>query len=278
MTYWHNKRAVITGGSSGLGRALAAALVERGARVAIVARGQEALDRVAAELSARGGDVLPIAADVTAAAEFERAAGTALDRFGGVDFFCHAAGRSMRGEVLTTAPAAFQDLWELNFLSAVRGTQLFADSLCQNRGHLVLIGSLASKVAPRYLGAYPASKFSLAALAQQLRLEIGPRGAHVLLVCPGPIGRDDAGPRYAKALDESGATGSASVPAAAQRPGGGAKVTAIDPGKLAAMTLRACQRRRPELIVPAQARLLFALAQLSPTLGDWILQKNTAEE
>jgi uncharacterized protein len=281
MNYWHGKRAVITGGSFGLGRALAATLVERGARIAIIARGQDALAKAAAELSASSGEVIPIAADVTVAADVDRMAATVRERFGSVDIFCHAAGRSMRGEVQTTSPDAFRDLWELNFLSAVRGTQAFADDLCKNRGHAVLIGSLASKVAPRYLGAYPASKFPLAALAQQLRLELGPRGLHTLLVCPGPIARDDSAPRYvtsgATGSDVNstlGATGSAGVPASAHRPGGGAKIATIAPDALARRILNACERRQAELIVPARAKLLFALSQLSPTLGDWLLRKN----
>jgi uncharacterized protein len=274
MHYWHGKRTVITGGSSGLGRALTAALVERGARVAIVARGQDALDRATSELSRRGNEVVPIAADVTVAGDVERMAATIQERFGGLDFFCHCAGRSMRGEILKTSPDDFRAFWELNFLAALRGTQAFADELVKNNGHIVLIGSLASKVAPRYLGAYPASKFPLAALAQQLRLELGPQGAHVLLVCPGPIARDNAASRYV----DSGATGSASVPASAQRPGGGAKVAAIDPKILSDKILNACERRQPELIVPVKARLLFALSQLSPKLGDWLLRKNMSEE
>ena len=270
MTYWHGKRALITGGSSGLGFALAAALVKRGARVAIVARDEVALDKAAAELAAAGGELLPIAADVTVAADYQRAAALIRERWGGLDLFCHSAGRSMRGNVLETSPEAFRELWELNFLAAVRGAQLFADAICQNRGHVVLIGSLASKVAPRYLGAYPASKFAVAALAQQLRLEIGPRGAHVLLVCPGPIARGDAAPRYAE--------GTPSVPASAQRPGGGANVRAIDPGQLADKILRACEKRRLELIVPNKAKLLFAISQISPRLGDWLLGKRMPAE
>jgi short-subunit dehydrogenase len=270
MTYWHGKRAMITGGSSGLGYALAAALVKRGARVAIVARSQAALDKAAAELAAAGGEVLPIAADVTVAADYERVADVIRERWGGLDFFCQSAGRSMRGNVLETSPDAFRELWELNFLAAVRGTQLFADAICQNRGHIILIGSLASKVAPRYLGAYPASKFGVAALAQQLRLEIGPRGAHVLLVCPGPIARGGAAPRYAE--------GTPSVPASAQRPGGGANVRVIDPGQLAEQILRACEKRQLELIVPSKARYLFALSQISPRLGDWLLGRRMPTE
>jgi short-subunit dehydrogenase len=267
MAYWSNKRAVITGGSAGLGRALAQTLVEEGARVAIVARGQEALDRAAAELSAKGGEVLPIAADVTVDGKLERAAAEIQSSFGGVDFFCHAAGRSMRGEAIKTPADEYRKLWELNFLAAVRGAQLFGEALLASRGHLVLVGSLASKVAPRYLGAYPASKFPLAAFAQQLRGELGPRGTHVLLVCPGPIARGgDEGLRYAGSAPD--------VPAAAQRPGGGAKVVAIDPGQLSAMILDACQRRRPELIVPGRARLLFAISQLWPGVGDWLLARS----
>jgi short-subunit dehydrogenase len=267
MSYWSSKRAVITGGSSGLGRALAQTLVEEGARVAIVARGREALDQAAAELSAADGEVLPIAADVTVDDELEHAAVAVQAKFGGVDFFCHAAGRSMRGEAIKTPSDEFRALWELNFLAALRGAQLFGEALSASRGHLVLIGSLASKVAPRYLGAYPASKFPLAALAQQLRGELGPRGIHVLLVCPGPIARDgDDGPRYAES--------SPGVPTAAQRPGGGAKVAAIDPAHLSAMILDACQRRRPELIVPGRAKWLFAISQLWPGVGDWLLARN----
>ena len=98
---------------------------------------------------------------------------------------CHCAGRSMRGTVLATSLAEFRELWETNFLSAVECVKQFAEPLAASRGHFVLIGSLASKVAAGYLGAYPASKFPLAALAQQLRLETEASGLHTLLVAPG---------------------------------------------------------------------------------------------
>lgn len=271
MSYWQGKRAVITGGSAGLGRALAGALVERGARVAIVARGQTALDTAAAELRAGGGDVQAITADVTNQDDVDRLAATIEREWGGVDLVGHCAGRSMRGSVLTTSIEDFRGLWETNFLSAVRCVQAFAEPLAKSRGHIVLVGSLASKVAPRYLGAYPSSKFPLAALAQQLRLELEAAGVHVLLVCPGPIAREDAsdiGGRYAEK--------STNVPAPAQQPGGGAKVRAIDARQLAERMLRACEHRKAELIIPGRARLLFIISQVSPRLGDWLLRKMTA--
>ncbi|MCI0491849.1 MAG: SDR family NAD(P)-dependent oxidoreductase [Planctomycetes bacterium] len=268
MQYWRGKRAVVVGASAGLGRAVAGVLAERGARVAMVARGEETLSAAADQVRAHGAETLAIAADVTIQDDVERLAATVHQHWGGTDIVCHAAGRSMRGNALDTPPGTFRELWDINFLSAVRLCQAFAPQLTESFGHIVLVGSLASKVAPRYLGAYPASKFSIAALAQQLRLELAERGVHVLLVCPGPIARDSHAERYIAQ--------SAALTAAAQKPGGGAKVSAIDPRKLTERILRACERRDAELVVPGRAKLLFALSQLSPRLGDWLLRKMTA--
>lgn len=285
MTYWQNKRAVVVGGSSGLGRALAEVLVDRGARVAIVARGRESLDKAVVELSAPGDEVFAIQADVTNAADVERAAIEIHERWQGVDFVAHTAGRSMRGDAITTPPERFQELWELNFLSAVRVAQAFTPDLLHARGHLVLVSSLAGKCAPRFLGAYPASKFPLTAFAQQLRMELGPRGLHTLLVSPGPIAREEAAGTTVAGLSDAGSHGksryadqSAGLPASAMKPGGGARLALIPPVDLAKKILAACQGRRPELVVPAKTKLLFALAQCWPTFADWILQKKTSSD
>jgi short-subunit dehydrogenase len=270
MSYWRGKRAIVTGGSAGLGRAFAHVLVQLGARVAIVARSEQALAATAQELQAAGGNVLTASADVTRAEEVERLSSTIHSAWDGVDLLCHCAGKSMRGTVLATPASEFRDLIDINFMSAVHCTQAFAEPLIQSRGHLVFIGSLASKVAAGYLGAYPSSKFPLGALAQQLRMELGPKGLHTLLVCPGPIAREggEAETRYAKQ--------DPNVPAAAHQPGGGAKVRAIDPKWLSERILRACELRRAELVVPRYARLLFAASQLSPRFGDWCLRKMTS--
>jgi short-subunit dehydrogenase len=271
MSYWNGKRALIVGGSAGLGRALADVLAQHGARLAIVARRQQPLEAATQELKSSGAEVLSIPADVTKRDDIKRLGDSIHGGWGGIDLLCHCAGRSMRGTALATTAADFRDLWETNFLSAVECIQQFADPLIANRGHVVLVGSLASKVAAGYLGAYPASKFPLAALAQQLRLETEQSGLHTLLVCPGPISREDqhgSGARYAAHAPE--------VPAAAQQPGGGAKVGMINPHWLAGKILRACEERRAELVVPKRARLLFAASQLSPRFGDWLLRRMTS--
>jgi uncharacterized protein len=270
MSYWQGKRAVVTGGSAGLGRALAGALVKHGARVAIVARGRDALESVAAELREMGGDVLTVAADVTNPDGVQHTTDAVQRTWGGIDLLAHCAGRSMRGNALTTTVAEYRDLWETNFLSAVQCVQAFNEPLTKSHGHIVLIGSLASKVAPRYLGAYPTSKFPLAALAQQLRMELAEQGVSVLLVCPGPVAREDENKDLGRYVNRP-----VDIPAAAHQPGGGAKVRAVDPEWLAGKILQATEQRRAELVVPGKARLLFAISQLLPHFGDWLLRKMT---
>lgn len=272
--YWQDKVCVITGASAGLGTTISRVLAARGAQLILVARHLERLEQTADTLRALGGKVLAVGADLTVQQDVDNLVEQVVLRFGQVDFLCNCAGRSSRGAVLDTTPEDFQQLLDINFLATVRTTRAFAPSLLQQRGHVVQIGSLASKVAARYLGAYPASKFALAAYSQQLRLELGPEGLHVLLVCPGPIVRPDnqnnATSRYAKAAE--------GLPVEANQPGGGAKLNGIDPVWLAERILVACERRQVELIVPWKVRVLLALAQLSPRLGDWLLRRSTSKK
>jgi uncharacterized protein len=265
MSYWNHKVCLITGGSAGLGRAVGRGLATQGAHVVLVARRAEVLDATIAEFLAAGLKATAIAGDVTRQDDVDRIAAEIQANFHRLDLLCNAAGRSTRAQILDTTPEDFQQLIDVNFLATVRMTRAFAPRLAAARGHLVNIGSLASKVAAPFLGAYPASKHALAAYSQQLRLELGPQGLHVLLACPGPIARDDAGERY---LAEA-----PGVPADAQRPGGGARVPSLSADLVAKRILKACERRRSELVVPSRARLLFAISQLSPSCGDWLLRK-----
>ena len=267
MTSFSGKVVVVTGGSQGLGRAIAEAFGKAGAKVVIAARSAETLEQAAAELKTKGVDAQPVVCDVTQQADVDRLIATTVQQHGKIDVLVNAAGRSMRGAILDTTPEQFQELLDVNFLSAVRCTQAAAPHLIAARGHVVNIGSLAAKTAPRHLGAYPASKFPLAAYSQQLRLETGAQGVHILLVCPGPIQRNDSGERY---HDQA-----AELPGAAQLPGGGAKLKGVSPDWLAQRIVRACARREAELVIPRKARILFAISQLSPRLGDWLLEKWT---
>jgi uncharacterized protein len=266
MIYLTNKVVLVTGGSSGLGRAIAEAAGAAGARVAIVGIEAGAVRQATDEMGGEA-EVLGLVADVTRQEDVDRVVATVVERFGRLDVLVNGVGRTDRGKVLDTPPEQFRDLFELNFLSAVRCTRAAVPHLLKQRGHVVNIGSLAAKAAVRWMGAYPATKFAMAAYSQQLRMELGPEGLHVLLVCPGPVARKDD-----RLYPLDGLEG---LPIRARRPGGGAKTRTINPQWLAREILRACESRRAELIVPLKARLLFALAQLWPKLGDRILLRNT---
>jgi short-subunit dehydrogenase len=267
MSYWQDRVAIVTGASSGLGLAIAEAYSAAGARVVLAARGVEALETAADSLRRQGRDVLPIPTDVTQQESVDQLIAKTMEKCGRIDVLVNNAGRSARRAVLETKPEDFRELIELNLIAVVRTTLAAAPHLMKQHGHLVNIGSLAGKTATRYMGAYPASKFAVSAYTQQLRLELGPQGLHVLLVCPGPIARSQ--PRERSEAELAG------LPESARKPGAGAKVNAIPPDELARKILRACEKRQSELIVPAKARLLFVLSQLSPALGDFILRRKT---
>jgi short-subunit dehydrogenase len=266
MGYWQGKTALVTGGSSGLGLAIAEKLAHSCVNVAIVGRDAQRLDAAAAKLrAAAAGDVLTISADVTHPDDVKQMFDVVTARFGKLDLLVNCAGSSARGDVQSTTVDDFRRLMELNFFALVECTRVALPHLLESQGHLVNVGSLASKSASRFMGGYAASKFAVAAYSQQLRLELADRGLHVLLVCPGPIRRDE--PRVYE--------GSEQLPESARQPGAGVKVGKIDPDGLAARILRACERREVEIVVPWKARLLFAISQLSPSCGDWLLKKLT---
>lgn len=266
-TYWRGKRVLVAGASRGFGLTLAKELALSGARLVVCGRDQERIDASAAELARAGGSSAhSFAADLTRAPDVNALFEFAIDKLGGLDALFCCVGASSRGRVAEVSPEAFQAAWETNFLSAVRCVQASTESLLESQGHLVLIASLAAKLGAPFMGAYPAAKAPLAVYAQQLRMELGPEGLHVLLVCPGPIaGAVAAEERYR----------GAEVPAEARRAGGGAAIRALDPQKLAREVLAACEQRRPELVKPGKVRLLAAVSAIFPTLGDWILRRNT---
>lgn len=267
MTYWQNKAVLVTGGSSGLGRVIADAFGAAGAKLVIAGLEADAVEASTEEIRATGCDVLGVAVDITQQDQVDRLFAQTLERFGRLDVLVNNAGRSMRGKVLDTTPDQFRELMELNLIATVRCTRAAVPHLLKQRGHVVNIGSLAAKSAARWVGAYPATKFAVAAYSQQLRLELGSEGLHVLLVCPGPIARKDERLYPLAGLED--------VPERARQPGAGVQVGAIPPEKLAQAILRACERRQPELVMPGRARLLFAISQLWPRLGDWLVLRNT---
>lgn len=267
MGYWQDKIVLVTGGSNGLGRIIAETFGASGAKIAIAGLEPNDVAATAEEMSANGVEVLPIAADVTRPEDAKRIIDETIAKYGALDVLVNAAGRTHRGFLMQTSLEEFQSLWNLNVMGTIACTQAAVPHLLERKGHVVNIGSLAAKSAARWVGAYPTTKYAVAAFSQQLRLEMKPEGLHVLLVCPGPVKRDN--PRLYALKNAEG------IPESALMPGGGVKVGKIDPRILAKNILKMCEKRRPELVVPWKARILFSIAQMFPRLGDWIVLKST---
>jgi len=270
MSGWQRKTVLITGASAGLGLAIAEQFARVQANVVMVARNAERLE-VEAEIlrkSVRGAyEIHTIVGDVTEPDSVNQIVSETIEQFSQLDVLVNNVGVSSRGRLLDVTPEQHRHSWELNFLTAVRCTQACAPHLVASQGHLVNIASLAAKTAPPFIGPYAVSKFPLAAFSQSLRFEMKADGVHILLVCPGPLAREDAGNRYD---DQSG-----DIPEHAKLPGGGAKLKGLDPHEVAKKIIHACERRKPELVLPAKARLLFMLSAVSPKWGDWLLAKMT---
>ena len=203
MAQMTDKVVLVTGGSAGLGVHIARALAQRGARVIIAARGREPLQATAERLRSEGGDVTGIVADITRQDQVDDLLVQIERRFHRLDMLVNNAGRSDRGLASETSPEKYLDLLQLNFLALVRCTQAALPHLIRSRGHLVNIGSLSSKIATPYLGAYPASKFAVEALCDALRIELRPFGIHVSVIEPGDVETPiwDKTQRYADELE-----------------------------------------------------------------------------
>lgn len=265
---WADRQVVIAGASSGLGLHLTLALAKQRARLILVARDAARLavaQQKALELGAQSVSI--VACDVTATMD-QNPVAEALGDQGGIDLLINAVGKSDRGALLQLSEPELIELFRINVLSGFSTIKLCLEGLTRNRGCIVQIGSLSSKVAPPLLGGYSVVKFGLAAMCQQLRNELKPVGVHTMLVCPGPIARDDAGKRYEEILRARG------LSEAVGQPGGAANLKLLDPEWLADRILQGAAGRECELILPAKVRLLIAIGAFWPALADrWLIPK-----
>ena len=265
------KLAVIVGGSAGLGLILAEQLaLEGAARIVLVARNADRLMTVKAQLEAKFPQTQFHACVVDIAAPDGAAtlAACVATHAQPVDLLINAVGLSDRGMVMGLKVERVEELMRANVIAPLLATQSIVP-LMQSGSVIVNIGSLSSYFAPSYLGGYSIAKHGLRALTGQLRMELAGQGIHVMLVCPGPIAREDTRSRY------SHLPGVADIPSAALQGGGGAKIRVLDPQQLAADITRAITARKLEIIRPRKARLLLILAAIWPSLGEWVLRRKT---
>lgn len=182
----------ITGASSGLGRAFALHALDQGHRVVVAARRTEKL----AQIEARAPDrVLAVTMDVTDLGQINAAVVAAKDRFGRIDVLVNNAGYGIVGAAEETPANALRDLMETNFFGAAAVTNAVLPMMrAQRSGAIVMISSLGGQLSFAGFGPYSASKFAMEGLAEALAQEIAPFGLKVLIVEPGQLRTEFAGP------------------------------------------------------------------------------------
>jgi NADP-dependent 3-hydroxy acid dehydrogenase YdfG len=250
-----DKIAIVTGASSGIGRATALALACEGARVALAARSEAALQEVAQAIRAQGREALVVPTDVTQREQVERLVAETLARWGRVDILVANAGQYVRCCATELTVADLERAMAVNFYGAVYGVlAVLPHMLARQSGHLVLVSSVDGKKGLPIDTPYVSAKFALTGFGEVLRQELRGAGVYVTTVFPGRIDTP--------LLD-------------------GMRVPWISPKYPPEMVARAIvggiRRRKPEVIVPGFYRLFVILNAVSPRLADWFVRVSHLE-
>ena len=247
----HGRRTILTGASSGIGRALAVELGRHGARQILTARREQALQALRQEIDPSGENVDVVVGDITDAGIRNQLIQTCLEKYGGVDLLINNAGVGAIGPFADASPDRLQRIMEVNFTAAV---ELIRSALPQlQQGHQPMIVNMGSVLGHRAVpnkSEYCDSKFALHGFSDALRAELHPQ-VDVLLVSPSTTSSE-----FFDRLLEDQST--------AKRHQG------MAPRRVAKNTVAAIQWGRQEIILSAGGKALVWLDRLCPPFANWL--------
>jgi len=177
--------AVVTGASSGVGEATARRLADEGCRVALVARREERLEALAAEVGRERA--LPVPTDVTDTDAVEAMVEAVVEEFGAVDILVNNAGVLFGDPVAESDPADFDDLLDVNLRGAMYVTRAALPHVLDGGGHVLTVSSMNAQYPAAGASAYTASKYGVNGFCDSLRREMSDEDVRVTVVMPGPI-------------------------------------------------------------------------------------------
>ena len=249
---------VVTGASSGIGLVTARKAAERGARLVLAARSQDALHRLAHEITGAGGHAVAVACDVADRDEVRAITAAAEDAFGGFDTWVNVAGAFLYGRLDETPVADMRRLFEVNLWGLVYGSLEAVRHLRPKGGALLNVGSVLSDRALLLQGIYSASKHAVKGFTDALRMELEDEGAPVSVTLIKPSAIDTPYPVHAKNY----------MDAEAQIP-----PPVYAPDVVARAILHCAEHPRRDVIVGGGGKQLSALGTYAPGLMDAAMEK-----
>jgi short-subunit dehydrogenase len=252
-----DRRALITGASSGIGRALAIELARHGVDQVLLARREERLAEVVSLVAKSGRRAIAVAGDVTDPAARRRAVETAKNQLGGLDLLVNNAGIAAHGRFADADPARLRPIMEVNFFAPV---ELLRDALPLLRdGRQPIVVNISSILGRRgcpHKSEYSASKFALHGFSEAVRPELARLGIDVLIVAAGPTESE----HFDRLIEDHGVL-----------PWGNPRRAPAD--KVARAVVRAIEQGRHEVVTGWGAWGWMLLSRLTPRLVDWIMAR-----
>lgn len=260
-----NKVVLVTGGTSGIGKALVFAFGKAGAKVAYSGRNQQNLDQTAQELTAAGIDNLPINADVSVEADCERMVAETVSRYGKLDVLINNAGISMRALFEDLDLDVLRKVMDINFWGTVYSTKFALPYIQAAKGSIIGISSIAGyRGLPARTG-YSASKFAMHGFLETLRTELLHSGVHVLIACPGFTSSNIRNTALAADGQQQGET-----------PRDEQKMMSAE--EVADRILQATIKRKRDLVMTTQGKMAVWVNKLFPSLADKLVYNVMAKE
>jgi NAD(P)-dependent dehydrogenase (short-subunit alcohol dehydrogenase family) len=261
---FNGKVALITGGASGIGAALARALGERGAEVVVADRQAALAEDVAAKIRSAGGKASGAELDVRQLSSMARVVAETETRLGKVDLFFNNAGIGVGGEMDAYAARDWDDVFDVNLRGVAYGIQcVYPIMIRQRSGHIINTASVAGLVAAPLSGSYCATKHAVVGLSKSLRVEARRHGVRVSALCPGAIATPIlSGGKYGR-FNTPGMTKEIALQM-------WARARPMDPDVFARKVLRAVEKNEGIIVVPGWWKALWYVDRLSPALSGWL--------
>ncbi len=254
-----NQVVLITGASSGIGRALALTLGHAGARLGLLARRRDRLESLADELAAHT-DAVVLPCDITDETACQRSVDQLAARYGGIDVVINNAGLSMNALFEDTDTQVFRRLMDVNYFGSLHIARAALPHLERSRGSITFVSSVVGKRGFPTRSGYSASKFAVHALFESLRVEWRHKGIHVGIVAPGYTDTEIR----EQALDAGGAP----------RGRVGTTVGGMMSAEQAAdAIIRAAVTRRREVVLTGGGKAMVWINKLVPRLADRLAAK-----